>query len=456
MKALILSIIATFLLAGIIMLWRYLKKRSQLTPNSVSIEYPAYVSSPTIPLLNISAQARLEVLSGPAQGRTVFIHGTTFLIERHPRSLLLNDLRVSRRHALLQWQQGAWFVRDLNSKNGTYLDENKLIAQQLVPVSAGSILRFGESCVRMVSGNEPALRQQEFLPSATVLATASYGRDQTRMLSQHYTFKQQPVKGGFALVFQGLDHQTGRQVGLKVLPDYANVSPNVRLRFEREGAALLNLSHPHIVEIYDWGRTKDGPTAGEALYILMEWMDGLTLRHRMKNPQFYREDNLEQILQIVMGVCRALDYAHRVGVIHRDIKPENIMFTKNGVVKVVDFGVANVADEFRMTEIGTLIGTPSYMSPEQAKGERVTARSDIYAIAVVTFEMLTGHRLFQGDPFMIIEHHIHTAPPPPTTINPYLPAAINDVLLCALEKDPKKRFASACEFSNALAQGLNK
>lgn len=453
---LILIVIAAFLVAGIVILSHYLKKKSQLVATSISIEYPAYVSRPTIPLLPLHAKARLEVLSGPAQGRTIFIHGTTFLIERHPRSFLLKDLRVSRRHALLQWQEGTWFVRDLNSRNGTYLDQSKLIAQQLVPVRADSILCFGQSCVRMVLDNQSALRQQEFLPSATLLATASYGRDQTRMLSQRYTFKQQPVKGGFTLVFQGLDHQTGRLVGLKVLPDYANVSPNVRRRFEREGAALLNLSHPHIVEIYDWGRTKDGPTAGEALYILMEWMDGLTLRHRMKNPQFYRQENLRQILQIVMGVCNALDYAHRVGVIHRDIKPENIMFTKNGLVKVVDFGVANVANAFRMTEIGTLIGTPSYMSPEQAKGERVSPRSDIYGIAVVTFEMLTGHRLFPGDPFMIIEHHIHTQPPAPTTINPNLPAAIDDVLLCALEKEPKKRFASARQFSNALAQGLNK
>lgn len=456
MNVLILIVIAVFLAASIVILWHYLKNKSQRVATSVSIEYPAYVSSPTIPLLDLSAKARLEVLSGPAQGRTVFIDGVTFLIERHPRSLLLKDLRVSRRHALLQWQQGTWFVRDLSSKNGTYLDESRLIAEQLVPVRAGSILRFGESSVRMVWGDESARRQQQLLPRATVLATTSYGRDQTRMLSQRYTFKQQPIKGGFALVFQGLDYQTGKQVGLKVLPDYANVSSNIRRRFEREAVALLNLSHPHIVDIYDWGRTKDGPTAGEALYILMEWMDGLTLRHRMKNHQFYCKDNFGQILQIVMGVCNALDYAHRVGVIHRDIKPENIMFTKNGVVKVVDFGVANVADEFRPTEIGTLIGTPSYMSPEQAKGERVSPRSDIYAIAVVTFEMLTGHRLFQGDPFMIIEHHIHTAPPQPTRINPDLPAVIDDVLSCALEKDPKKRFASASDFSNALAQALRK
>ena len=141
MKVVILMVIATFLAVGIVFLWHYLKERSRPSYASVSIEYPAYVSSPTIPLLNLSGSARLEVLSGPAQGRTVFMplvgNGTTFLIERHPRSLLLNDLRVSRRHALLEWQQGAWFVRDLNSRNGTYLDETKLIPQQLVPITAG-------------------------------------------------------------------------------------------------------------------------------------------------------------------------------------------------------------------------------------------------------------------------------------------------------------------------------
>ncbi len=454
----VLIMIAIVLLVLILALSYYLKNKSQQISASVSIEYPSYASSKTISVRNVGGNARLEILSGPAEGRTVFIHGTTFLIERHPRSLLLEDLRVSRRHALLEWQNETqrWFVRDLNSKNGTYLNRKRLIPEELVPINAGATLRFGRSSVRIVSDNSAEQRPQELLPHPTVLAITSYGRDQDKILNQHYTFKQKPVKGGFALVFEGENRKTGMQVGLKVLPDYANVSPNVRRRFEREGAALLNLSHPHIVEIYDWGRTKDGPTSGEALYILMEWMGGLTLRHQMKNKMFYREDNLTQMVQIVMGVCRALDYAHRVGVIHRDIKPENIMFTKNGLVKVVDFGVANIADEFRLTEIGTLIGTPSYMSPEQAKGERVTPRSDIYAIAAVTFEMLTGDRLFRGDPFMIIEHHIHTRPRQPTSINPYLPSAIDDILLCALEKDPKKRFASAGEFSNILAQALKK
>ncbi|MGB0387916.1 MAG: protein kinase domain-containing protein [Ardenticatenaceae bacterium] len=409
--------------------------------------------SPTMPLLSY-ANARLQILSGPAQGRSIVVPSTTFLIERHPQSLLVNDPRVSRRHAVLEWHQGSWYVRDLNSRNGTLVNKVKVIPEQLVPIPSGTVLQFGQSSARFVSENTTgvAYGSRELLPSVTVLATVSRGHDSSRKLSERYEFHKQPIKGGFALVFEGIHRQTREKVGLKVLQNYTQVSSNIRVRFEREGA--LNLDHPHIVQTYDWGQTRDGPTGGEALYILMEWMGGKTLRHRMSDV--YQANNLDQVMYIISGVCQALDYAHNRQIIHRDIKPENIMFTGTGVVKVVDFGVANVADGLRMTEIGTIIGTPHYMSPEQAAGDTVMPQSDIYAIGVVAFELLTGYRMFDGNAFAVIEHHIKTPPPVPSSVNSNLSKAVDQVLLRALDKQASRRFARATEFAQALSLALRK
>ena len=458
----VVIIILIILVVGFILLWKYSKNNAKVQNPTPSFEFPAY-DFPTVSSLSSTGKAYLEVLAGPAQGEKIPVYGTTFLIERRPESVLKDDLRLSRNHAVLEWRQGVWHVRDLNSTNGTYLsydgssvNEQKLTPEQLVQIPPGAVLRFGGSRVRILSGDalNHTYLSQELLPNTTLLATVSYGRDASKKLSKRYEFKQKPIKGGFALVFEGKERFTGEKVGLKVLTNYTQVSRNIRRRFEQEGA--LNLNHPHIVQIYDWGQTHDGPTPGEALYILMEWMDGNTLRKRMKKPEFYQKSNLTQIVYIVDSVCQALDYAHQCGIIHRDIKPENIMFTKNGVVKVVDFGVAHVADGLRMTEIGTVIGTPNYMSPEQAVGNPVAFPADIYSIAAVTFELLTKHRLFEGDPFKVIEDHIKTPPRRPSSLNAHLSTQVDDVLLRALDKNPGNRFGSATEFSSALAYAVQR
>jgi serine/threonine-protein kinase len=269
-----------------------------------------------------------------------------------------------------------------------------------------------------------------------------------------YQFDPTPIPGGFAYVFQGRHRQTGEQVGLKVLPDYEHARTDVRRRFEREGALVLQ--HTNIVRVYDWGKTRDGPTSGEALYILMEWMGGGTLRHRLRTQPTYYVERPREALQVTIGVCRALDFAHNATprVIHRDVKPENIMFTREGVVKMVDFGIANVADDLRMTEIGTILGTPAYMSPEQARGDVVDHRSDIYSVAAVAYELLTGQRVFVGEQLQVLDQHIHSPIPPPRSRNPRLPLAVDEVLLRALAKDPSRRYQQAMEFATALSQAL--
>lgn len=426
----------------------------------MGIQTPSVFPASVIPVQPFpSPHFHLDILSGPASGQRVMLQDEIFLIDRRPGSLLDQDIRVSRRHAILELVEERWYIQDLGSKNGTWLNGRTLVQQRRYPLEPSSILRVGHTEIRFSSSKanptpSSLAEAQPPLLQPTPERTKSHSPHGSQTIAQ-YEFDRVPIRGGLAFVYHGRHRRTQQQVGLKLLPDYQNAREDVRRRFEREGG--LQLHHDHVVKIFDWGRTRDGPTAGEALYILMEWMEGGNLRtHLTSNPSHYIRHPREAG-RVIMEVSQALEHAHHrePRVIHRDIKPENIMFTGEGTVKVVDFGIANVADDLRMTEIGMILGTPAYMSPEQARGLlTIDYRTDIYSTAVVAYEMLTGGKLFSGSALEVIDHHIHTPPDPPRTRNPQLPTTVDDVLLQALSKDPHQRHRQVSEFATDLYRAL--
>ena len=274
-----------------------------------------------------------------------------------------------------------------------------------------------------------------------------------RVLAGRYELGAQIGHGGMSDVFLGTDTRLGRTVAIKLLRASLAEDPSFRARFRREAQDAAKMAHPTIVRIFDAGeeavRTPDG---GERLvpFIVMEYVDGRLLRDIIAEGAVSQT----QAAKVVEQVLIALEYSHRAGVIHRDIKPGNIMVTRTGQVKVMDFGIARAISETATTiaETSKIVGTAQYFSPEQARGELVDARTDLYSTGVVLFELLTGRAPFSGDnPVTVAYQHINAEPPVPSSINPAVSPALDLVVLKALAKDPGRRYQSAAEFRADLA-----
>jgi predicted Ser/Thr protein kinase len=261
-----------------------------------------------------------------------------------------------------------------------------------------------------------------------------------------YQIVEELGRGGMAVVYKAFQPSLNRYVALKVLPDYYQHDPEFVARFEQEAQAAAQLNHPNIVTIYDVGED-----AG-VHYIAMEYLEGGSLGDRLDQAaaQGWTYDQ-QEALSVVEQVGKALDYAHTRGVIHRDIKPANIMFTADGRPKVTDFGIARAGDLARLTRTGVLLGTPEYMSPEQAAGGQADQRSDLYALGVVAYQMLTGRVPFRSDtPHATLHAVVYEPPPAPRLINPALSPAVEAVLLQALAKQPEARFQRGTALAGAL------
>jgi beta-lactam-binding protein with PASTA domain len=245
-------------------------------------------------------------------------------------------------------------------------------------------------------------------------------------------------RGGMAEVFLARDQLLDRPVAVKVLfPEFATDEAFVE-RFRREATAAANLNHPNIVSVYDWGE------ADSTYFIVMEYVDGRTLSDILRAEGPLHPD---RVADVGADVAAALGFAHRNGVVHRDVKPGNVLVTPTGLVKVADFGIARAitanADE-DLTQVGTVMGTAAYFSPEQARGEPVDPRSDIYSLGCVLYELLVGKPPFAGDtPVAIAYKHVHESPVPPRHLNVELPAAIEAIVLKCLAKNPANRYPSA-------------
>ena len=259
--------------------------------------------------------------------------------------------------------------------------------------------------------------------------------------------------GGMSEVHRGRDLRLGRDVAIKVLRADLARDPSFQARFRREAQNAASLNHPAIVAVYDTGETRG--EAGTVPYIVMEYVDGDTLRDVLK-----KEGPLppRRAMEIVADVCAALDFSHRHGIVHRDIKPANVMLNRAGAVKVMDFGIArSVADgQATMTATAAVIGTAQYLSPEQARGEAVDARSDVYATGCVLYELLCGAPPFTGDsPVAIAYQHVREAPKPPSETKPGLPKEMDAIVLKALNKNPLNRYQTAAEMRSDLVRALS-
>src|SRR5215212_3277067 len=274
-----------------------------------------------------------------------------------------------------------------------------------------------------------------------------------RLLGGRYEVGEVLGRGGMAEVHRGRDTRLGRTVAVKVLRSDLARDPTFQARFRREAQSAAALNHPSVVAVYDSGEDAS-PDGVAAPYIVMEHVQGRTLRELLSGG---RTLPWQEALRITSGVLAALAYSHRAGIVHRDIKPANVMVTPQGDVKVMDFGIARaMADaSATMTQTQAVIGTAQYLSPEQARGETVDARSDLYSAGCLLYELLTGRPPFVADsPVAVAYQHVREEPQPPSTFNPVVPEVVDRIVLHALAKDRETRYQTAAEFRADIEAAL--
>lgn len=258
-----------------------------------------------------------------------------------------------------------------------------------------------------------------------------------------YEIKSELGRGGMATVYRGYDPRFEREVAVKVLPrELLHADPQFRLRFEREAKIIAQLEHSAIVPVYDVGEADGQP------YFIMRYMNGGSLSERIQAGV----SSIEEAARILEVIAPALDEAHSKGIVHRDIKPSNILFDRKGNPYIADFGIAKLVQDQAGNVTGSaIIGTPAYMAPEQASGEAIDGRADIYALGIILFEMLTGKQPYEADtPMGVAVKHIIEPVPHILVVNPKLPAGMDMIIQNAMAKDRSKRFATAMEMANAL------
>jgi beta-lactam-binding protein with PASTA domain len=257
-----------------------------------------------------------------------------------------------------------------------------------------------------------------------------------------YRLERRIGAGGMADVYLAQDETLNRRVAIKILADRYTQDDGFIERFRREATAAAGLNHPNIVSIYDRGEAEG------TYYIAMEYIEGPTLKEEITSRAPLPE---AEAIGYAQQALQALEFAHRRGVIHRDIKPHNMMVTPDGLLKVTDFGIARAANQVEMTEVGSIVGTAQYLSPEQARGQNVGPQSDIYSLGVVLYELLTGEVPFGGSSAVeIAMKQVNEPPVPPSSKNRLISPAVEQVVMRALAKDPALRFRSAREMADEL------
>jgi serine/threonine-protein kinase len=255
------------------------------------------------------------------------------------------------------------------------------------------------------------------------------------VFADRYELVEEIGRGGMAEVFLARDRLLSRNVAVKVLSSGFATDPTFVARFRLEAQSAASLNHPHIVAVYDWGEE------GDTYFIVMEYVAGRTLRDVLRT---YGRLPAMEAARIGAEIADALSFAHRHGVIHRDVKPGNVLITPDGTVKVADFGIARAEEGDGLTKTGAVMGTATYFSPEQAQGFALDGRSDVYALGVVLYEMVTGVPPFTADnPVSVAYKHVREAPIPPSQVTPEVPGAIDRIVLTAMAKDPDGRYQSA-------------
>ena len=232
-----------------------------------------------------------------------------------------------------------------------------------------------------------------------------------------YELVEQIGKGGMATVYKAYQASMDRHIALKILPTYLAQDPQFARRFKREARTIARLEHKNILPVYDYGEDNN------ITYLAMRYLEGRTLQDVLADEDV----SLDEAARIITQVCRALDYAHRKGVIHRDVKPANVLIDRDGEAYLMDFGIAKVlggdsGPDPELTATGTAVGTPTYMAPEQTMGQGVDARSDTYAVGIILYEMVVGEVPYQGEtPMSVALKHVHEPLPVPSAVNPDVP-----------------------------------
>ena len=260
-------------------------------------------------------------------------------------------------------------------------------------------------------------------------------------------------RGGMAEVYRARDIRLDRIVAIKTLRTDLARDQIFQARFRREAQSAASLNHPSIVAVYDTG--EDMTSGVPVPYIVMEYVDGRTVRDLLQEGHRLLP---ERSLEIIDGVLRALDYSHQAGIVHRDIKPGNVMVTRNGDIKVMDFGIARAMSDAQatMTQTAQVIGTAQYLSPEQARGERVDSRSDLYSTGCLLYELLTGRPPFTGDsPVAIAYQHVRENPVPPSRVDPDVPPWADGIVLKAMAKSPADRYQTAADMRADLQRAAS-
>jgi serine/threonine-protein kinase len=267
-----------------------------------------------------------------------------------------------------------------------------------------------------------------------------------RLLDDRYEILEVIGVGGMAVVYRAKCHRLNRMVAIKILKDDYLEDEDFRSRFHAEGQAVAMLSHPNIVSVYDVSTNSGGD------YIVMELIEGITLKQYIERKGAL---SWKETLHFALQIAKALDHAHSRGIVHRDIKPHNIMVLRNGTVKVADFGIARGIAKGNTLRKEAL-GSVHYISPEQAKGEHVDARSDIYSLGVVMYEMATAKQPYEGtSPINVALQHINGTAVMPSVLNPEIPVGLEQIIMKAMEKDPENRYDSAMALAEAIEQFQN-
>src|SRR6476469_6126881 len=268
-------------------------------------------------------------------------------------------------------------------------------------------------------------------------------------LEDRYELGEPLGRGGMSTVVLAFDRRLEREVAVKLLAEHLADDDQFVSRFRREALAAAKLVHPNIVQVFDFGTDE----TSQRQFIVMEFVDGHSCAEllRDRGPMAPRD-----AVEILTQACRGLDYAHRNGVIHRDVKPGNLMVNTESVVKLADFGIAKAAEQSDITKVGSVLGTAAYLSPEQARGEPAGPASDLYALGVVSYQLLAGRLPYEAASLTDLARLQETSPPPRLDeLNPDVSAPLAEAIMVALHRDPEHRYADAAEMDQALGDALH-